>query len=473
VTLTGTKQPSAVPPAGGWSLPAGSVRVLDHGMDELRAQALHVLGRGLLAADPRAGLATQVRRDGDDLVIGTRHYDLGAIDTVRLIGAGKATLPIAEGLAAVLGDRLGPALVVVQRGTARTVPGVEVLEADHPTPSEASHAAGRALLDAAAQAGPDDLVLTAFTGGSSALACMPPDGVSFAAKQDLHRRLLASGAPIEQINAVRKHVSAIKGGRLARLAAPAKIVNLTLPDVASGRLDCITDPTVPDESTVTDAVDVLRHRGLWDDVDPAVRAFLEQPAAHSPDLSDVDIHTVLLTDGEHACAAMSAACDELGLVPHVFGTQVEGEAATVGRMLATLAIETAQRGRPFRAPCALIGAGGEAVVTLSGTLPDSGSAGGPNQEAALGFAQALPRRPLPLCAVFVDSDGSDGGTAHAGAIVDGDTPARAAAAGVDLTAALAGHDSARAFAELDDAVITGPTGTNISDLWVVVVGDQR
>jgi hydroxypyruvate reductase len=468
VTLAGTREPPAVPQPGGSSLPAASDRVLGHGLTELRAQALHIIGAGLLAADPRTGLANLVRRVGNDLVIGSRHYDLGEIDNVLLLGAGKATLAVAEGVAALLGDRLGRSLIVTQRGTARRIAGVEVREADHPIPSEASHEAGRALLDLAAQAGPDDLVITAFTGGSSALACLPPAGVSFAAKQDLHRRLLASGAPIEHINAVRKHVSAVKGGRLARAAAPAQIVNLTLPDVASGRLDCITDPTVADESTVAEAVAVLRNRGLWDAVDPAVRAFLDDPAAHSPDLGDVDIHTVLLTDGEQACAAMAQACAELGLEPHVFGTQVEGEAATVGRMLATMAVEASRRGRPFTAPCALLGAGGESVVKL-GELDPAGPAGGPNQEAALGFAEALPAEPVQVCAVFVDSDGSDGGTTNAGAIVDGTTPARAAAAGLDLTAALLRHDSAAAFAALDDTVVTGPTGTNISDLWVVVI----
>jgi glycerate 2-kinase len=464
VTLTGPPRSPA--------LPGASARLLDHGLGELRAQALRILGAGLAAVDPRVGLAAQVHRSGSQLVIGARSYDLDAIGEVLLLGAGKASLPIAAGIADLLGDRLGRALVVVQRGNARPVAGVDVREADHPTPSPASHEAGRALLELAAQAGPDDLVLTAFTGGSSALACAPPPGVSFPAKQDLHRRLLASGAPIEQINAVRKHVSEIKGGRLARAVAPARIVNLTLPDVASGRLDCITDPTVADDSTVAEAVAVLRNRGLWNGVDPAVRTFLESGAAESPDLGDVDIHTVLLTDGEQACAAMSAACAELGLTPYVFGTQVEGDAATVGRFLATLATETAQRGRPFRAPSALLGAGGETVVTLAGPADDS-PAGGPNQETALGFAEALPAEPVPVCAVFVDSDGSDGGTAHAGAIVDGTTPRRAAGAGVDLTAALLRHDSAAAFAALDDAVITGPTQTNISDLWVVVIGGSR
>jgi hydroxypyruvate reductase len=478
VTLTGTEQPPAVPPTGRGQLSAASAGVLEHGLTELRATALHIIGSGLLAADPRAGLAELVRRSGDDLVVGMRRYDLATVDQVMLLGAGKATLAIAEGVAEVLGDRLGRSLIVTQRGTSRRIPGVDVREADHPVPSAASHEAGRALLDLAATAGPNDLVITAFTGGSSALACLPPEGVSFGAKQDLHRRLLASGAPIEQINAVRKHVSAVKGGRLARAAAPARIVNLTLPDVASGRLDCITDPTVTDESTVAEAVAVLRSRGLWDAVDPAVRAYLDDPQAHSPDLSDVDIHTVLLTDGEQACAAMAQTCAELGLEPHVFGTQVEGEAATVGRMLATMAVEASRRNRPFAAPCALLGAGGESVVTLSGRLEldparAGGIAGGPNQEAALGFAEALPMDPAPVCAVFVDSDGSDGGTHNAGAIVDGTTPARAAAAGVDLTAALLRHDSATAFATLNDAVVTGPTGTNISDLWVVVIDAAR
>jgi hydroxypyruvate reductase len=187
------------------------------------------------------------------------------------------------------------------------------------------------------------------------------------------------------------------------------------------------------------------------------------------------VHSVFVTDGEQACAAMSAAAVELGLHPYVFGTSIEGEAQTVGGMLGSLAARSGRQGRPFTAPCVLLGAGGEAVVTL-GTAGGLAAVGGPNQEVALAFAQALGGAAdpvVPTAAVFLDSDGSDGGTPYAGAVVDGCTPARAAQAGVDLAEALLYHGSSAALQRMDDLVITGPTGTNISDLWAVVIGSSE
>jgi glycerate 2-kinase len=471
MTVTGM-QAHAGNAVGSGLLP-GADRLSAHGLAALRHVASQVVAAGLAAADPRAGVARLVHRDGRDLVVGSRHYDLDAIEHVYLLGAGKATLPIAQAMGELLGPRLTAGLIVVQRGAARPVPHVEVRESDHPTPDQDSHDAAIALLDLARSAGAGDLVIACFTGGSSALASLPPDGVPFAAKQALHRLLLARGAPIEQINAVRKHVSAIKGGRLARAAAPAQIVNITLPDVVSGRLDCITDPTVADESSVAEAITVLRSRGLWDRLDPTVRAHLEGPDAQSPDLADVDVHSVFVSDGEQACAAMSATASALGYHPYVFGTRIEGEAHTIGGLLGSLAAGSASGGRPFTAPCVLLGAGGESVVTLGEGNGGPAAVGGPNQETALAFAQALAAADgpvVPVAAVFIDSDGSDGGTPNAGAIVDGCTARRAAELGVDLGQALLFHESSAALRALDDLVVTGPTGTNISDLWAVVIG---
>lgn len=452
------------------SAPLLRPELLDHGLRELRRTALRVVDAGLGAADPRTGLARLVRLDATSLFVADRCYDLNRFTHVWLLGAGKATLPIAEHIAALLGPRLTGGVIAVPRGSARRIPGVVVLEADHPVPSEDSRVAAQRIAEMAGRVGPDDLVITAFTGGSSALASAPPDGVSFAAKRELHRMLLASGAPIEQINAVRKHVSSFKGGRLARKVAPAPIINLTVPDVRSGRLDCITDPTVADESTVAEAVRVLRMRGMWDKLDLSIRIHLMSGAAESPGVEDLDIHTVLLSDGDRAVAAMSAVATGLGIRPVVFGTNVEGEAETVGRILAALAVETTRHGRPFIQPCVLLGAGGESVVTLTVPLQLSNALGGPNQEAALGFAAGLPGEGLPIAAVFMDSDGSDGGTPYAGAIVDGCTRARARELEVDLDVALARHESSVAFGRLGDLLVTGPTHTNISDLWAVVVG---
>ncbi|MCW2857847.1 MAG: glycerate kinase [Marmoricola sp.] len=439
-----------------------------NGLTHLRTTAVEILAAGLSAAMPDEGFLRSVELVDSTLYIGDRPFILDDYDRIWFVGAGKATALVAAAVSELLGSRLAGGLAVVQRGAAREIAGIEVLEADHPVPGQPSLAAGRRLMEFAEGVTDRDLVITSFTGGSSALVCLPPAGVTFDSKQQLHRLLLASGAPIEDINAVRKHVSAFKGGRFAAAMGASAIINLTIPDVTSGRPDCITDPTVPDLSTRADAIAVLVGRGLWDKVDPSIRAHLEGASAESPTLDDVDITTLMLTDGERACAAMSARAAEMGLTPYVFGTQITGEASTVGTLLAALACETASHGRPFAGPCALIAGGGETVVTLPSNFP--GAEGGPNQETALAFAAALQAEPVSVAAVFIDSDGSDGGTRYAGAVVDSRTQARAVTLGLDLDDLLRRHESSRAFDHLGDLVVLGPTLTNISDLWVVVIG---
>jgi glycerate-2-kinase len=282
-------------------------------------------------------------------------------------------------------------------------------------------------------------------------------------KRRLHELLLTCGAPISDVNAVRKHVSALKGGRLAARIAPARIVNLTASDVAGDVLDAITDPTVADTSTVDDAIAVLREREIWDQVPASVREHLGTPEADSPPLDGVRIDTVLLATGARACEAMTLEAKAIGLDAEVVSTTLEGEARELGRHIAELA------GRS-PAPALLVGCGGEATVSLG----ENGAfgAGGPNEETALAAALALDDG-AAVVAVFMDTDGSDGGTDAAGAIVDGTTLARATAAGVDLEASLSSHRSRDALERLDDLVFTGPTGTNVNDLFVVGIETEE
>ncbi|MGW4246733.1 DUF4147 domain-containing protein, partial [Nocardia sp. NPDC004722] len=329
---------------------------------------------------------------------------------------------------------------------------------------------------AASTVTPRDLVLCVFTGGSSALACLPAEGIPFAAKAELHRLLIASGIPIEENNAVRKHTSAIKGGLLARAMGAATIVNLTVPDVVSGRLDCITDLTVEDRSTVREARQVLQDNGLWDAVAPEIRAHLQDPSCETPTLTDQEITTVLVCTAENALQAMAASAADEGFIPIVFGNRIEGEASTVGRVLASIAIECFEQGRPFPVPCMMLGAGGEMTVKVDpdaiGGPGHKEPSGGPNQEAALAFAQALPADSR-IAAGFLDSDGSDGGGTCAGAIVDALTAERIQQHGRRLSNDLAEHRSTAALSVAGDCVVTGPTGTNVSDIWAVAVGPGR
>jgi len=468
------KQPPA-PPMGGLLPIRNSGPLLDHGLRDLRRLALDVVAAGIQAANPGAAVDRLVHVQGSALAAGGHHFDLSRLRSVLILGAGKASAPIAAAMEAKLGDRLAGGLVVSRRDAAgpcgQVLRRVEMVEADHPVPSPASLAAGRRLMLAAEAASPADLVITTFTGGSSALACLPPDGVSFAAKQRLHQLLLDSGAPIAEVNAVRKHVSALKGGRLAAAMNGATLLNLTVSDVPDGSADLLCDPVVQDTTDTSAAVAVLKRYHLWQDAGAEVRRHLSSALADSPTLDgQAGITTVLLLSGRDVAAAMAARVRALGWEPVVLGSTFEGEAEQAGGLLGAFARESSLYGHPFRPGSVLIGAGGETTVRLHRPRTRSAAAGGPNQELALSFARAIARGPSAVAGVFVDSDGSDGGTDAAGGCVDSTTAPAAATHGVDLDEALLRHDSRTALRELGELVITGPTGTNVSDLWAIAIG---
>lgn len=443
----------------------------ERGQRDLRAVALGVAAAGLRACDPRGEVLRRVALRDSALVVDGVAHPLGADGRVVVLGAGKASLRIAAALAEVAGERIGGGLVAVPaHGQPAMAQGeVDVLAAGHPLPTDASEEAATRLLELAAATRPEDLVVACFTGGSSALASLPPDGVSSAEKRELHRALLAAGMPIVDVNTVRKHVSGIKGGRLAAAVPPGRLVNLTVSDVAGDHLDAITDPTVADSTTPADAIAVLRAYGLWDGTAPSIRTHLESSAAASPAL-DGETQSVLLLTGSAPCAAMAAEAERRGCSATIVSTSLEGEARDLGSLLAALARESHDRGEPFRPPAVLVGCGGESTVTL----PPGGrfGAGGPNQEAALAAALALSSGPR-VAAAFLDTDGADGSTAVAGAIADGESAERARSAGIDLREALRSHGSGAAIEGLGDAIVTGATGTNVNDLFAIAIGERE
>src|SRR6266851_5112687 len=396
--------------------------LLDHGLSELRQAVLDIAEAGLRAAHPGRAVERLVRYDGRLLQAGGRTFDLAAASSIVVLGAGKASVAIAAAVEKMLGDAITQGLIVIPRASSYALRRIEVITADHPVPSTASWEAGRRLAEIAADLGPGVLLITAFTGGSSALACLPPDGVTFAAKQRLHTLLLESGASIAEINAVRKHVSAIKGGRLAALADGATILNLTVSDVVGDHVDLLCDPAVQDTTTSSEAITVLKRLGLWREVPAEVR--------------------------EH----------------------LHGGASSLGGFLGTLAAESSARASPFPPGTVLIAAGGEATVTLRHPGADGHGQGGPNQEMALAFARSAGRNHAAVAGVFLDSDGSDGGTAAAGGCVDSATARRAVDQSLSLDDVLARHDATAALSRLGDLVRTGPTGTNVSDMWVMAIG---
>ncbi len=440
----------------------------------LREVAMELVWAALGAVNPARAVARHLRREGQTLFVGDRPYDLGRIDRVVVIGAGKAGAGMAAAVEAFLGERVTAGWVNVRYGYEPAQPParIPIHPAGHPIPDQAGlEGTGRmlALVDSLT---PRDLALVLVSGGASALMEAPVPGVSLADLQALTEGLLRSGATIGEINTVRKHLSQVKGGRLAERIARqgAQAAVLILSDVVGSPLDAIgSGPCVPDPTTFADAWAVLERYNLPDQVPPSVLRHLEQGRSgretETPKPGDpifVGIHTVIIAENRTAAEAAVERARALGFHAALLTTYLEGEAREIGRVLAALAKEEARTGSPLPRPACLV-LGGETTVTVRGP-----GRGGRNQEVALGAALALEGWEDVLVATLA-TDGTDGPTDAAGAFADGSTVARAHALGLDPAEYLARNDAYPFFAALGDLIITGPTGTNVSDLAFVLV----
>ncbi len=439
--------------------------LVSHGRRQVRADALAIIEAGIRGAHPARGVRRLVSLAGDVLRIGDRRIDLSGVEHVWVVGAGKASLAIARALEGLLGERISGGIVAVKRGQPGRLERIEVRQAGHPVPDDDSVAAARRLIEVLDGAGERDLVLAAVTGGASALATLPPDGVELADVQAVTGRLLNCGAVIQQINTVRRHLCRLKGGRLVAHARPAEVVTFTLDTVHAGMP--WPDMCLPDPTTFQDAIDVLEGLGLWQAAPRRVREFLAAARGREDletlkSLEGARSSIVSVGDPVAACEAAAACARRLGYAPAILATGIEGEARHVGTVLAAIASEIAARRRPFAPPCAVI-SGGETTVTVR----PAGGRGGPNQETVLAFALGFAAE-ADLAFVSVDTDGTDGPTDIAGGIADGLTRARAEDAGIDLAGALRRHDSTAALTALGDAVVTGHTGTNVMNLRAIV-----
>jgi len=443
-----------------------SAQLLDHSCSELRRTALDIVEHALAAADPYHAVHKLVHLDGEHLTVGDLWYDLSQRGAIYVLGAGKATLRIVEALEDILGPRINQGLIAIKRGQPHDLKYVRVIEAGHPLPDEASYRAGREQMLLARSARADDIVFTAVTGGSSALLCNPAEGITLEEKRHVHELLLTCGADITEINAVRKHLSQVKGGLLAQAALPAELINLTVSDVIRDPLDYICCPVVPDTSHVPDAVGVLQRYDLWKRVAPSVRAHLGKgPRAETPKHLDKQlVHTFVLVPLAAASNAASARASELGFAPLYLTSTLTGESREVGACLGAIAREIADSGRPAAAPCAVI-ACGETTVTV----PKGSGTGGPSQELAASIAMHIDglAQTVALC---LDTDGTDGPTEFAGAMVDGSTASRARELGFDLARILRAHDVTPFLQGVGDIVLTGSTGTNVADLVLMLFG---
>jgi hydroxypyruvate reductase len=381
-----------------------------------------------------------------------------------VIGAGKASAAMAR---AVEDAWTGPleGLVVTRYGYAVACQRIEIVEAAHPVPDAAGLAAARRILSLAEGAGADDAVLCLISGGGSALLPLPLDGLTLADKQAVSRALLACGATISEINCVRRHLSAIKGGRLAAAAYPAAVTTLLISDVPGDNpRDIASGPTVADESTSAEALDILRRYGV--DAPSAVRAALERGRGETVKPGDPRIAGVTTRIVAAPQMALEAAADvarAAGLSAYILSDSIEGEARDVGKAMAAIARQVALRDQPFAAPCALL-SGGETTVTVHGR-----GRGGRNVEFLLSLAIALDGL-ARVWAFAGDTDGVDGVEEIAGALLTPTTLARAWAKGVRPKDALADNDGHGFFAALGDQVATGPTLTNVNDFRAVIVG---
>jgi glycerate 2-kinase len=411
----------------------------------LRRQALQIFKAALKAADPLEAVLRHVRREKEILIAGGRRYHLMSFRNIYVIGAGKASARMAQAVERLLGQRITGG--IINAPNAAKLRRTEVNEAGHPIPDRRGVAGAKRMAQIASQANAEDLIICLISGGASALLPLPAPPITLAKKQKTTRLLLRSGADIQQINCVRKHMSLIKGGQLARLAYPATLLTLILSDVIGDKLDAIgSGPTVPDRTTLAEARAICARYGIEIEIPdsretpkPRDRAFRKS-------------HHVLVGSNALAVEAAAEEAKRLGYNTRILSTPVEGEAREAARVYAGIA-------RKIRNHPACVVSGGETTVTVRGN-----GLGGRNQEFAL--AAAIEIAGLPGTVILSGgTDGADGPTDAAGAIADGTTIAR----GPNAAAFLANNDSYHYFEALGDLIKTCPTGTNVADIQLILV----
>jgi hydroxypyruvate reductase len=380
-----------------------------------------------------------------------------------VVGAGKASAAMASALEAHWPGPL-EGLVVTRYGFGAPCSRIEIVEAAHPVPDAAGQAAAARILERVRGLGPDDHVLALISGGGSAVLAAPAAGVALEEKQALTSALLKSGASIHEMNCVRKHLSAIKGGRLAVAAWPASVLTLAISDVAGDDPEVIASgPTVGDPTTCADALAVLDRYAIA--IPPALRRRLENGELETPKPGDARLAKAefrIIASPSLALQAAAEAARAAGVTPLILGDEIEGEAREVARVLAGIAKSCARHGVPVAPPCVLL-SGGEATVTIRGQ-----GRGGRNSELMLALAIALQGQSR-ICALAGDTDGIDGSEDNAGALITPDTLVRARVQGLDAQAALDNNDAYSFFAALGDLLVTGPTLTNVNDFHAILV----
>jgi glycerate 2-kinase len=431
-----------------------------------------IFDAGLKAADPKGVVYRAVRLSANDkLQVGEHYYDLEQFERIRVVGTGKAAAPMAAAIEDILGSRLSEGFISTKYGHGLPLKRVAVTEAGHPVPDEAGLAASRHIINLLEKSDESDLIICLISGGGSALMPLPVDDISLIDKQKTTQILLACGATIHEINTIRKHISGIKGGKLARAAFPGTLITLILSDVIGDNLDVIASgPTVPDRSTFADCMEILEKYNITDEIPPNVIEYLKggtrgiKPETPKPKDKIFDKSDVLIIGS--SSLSIDAARDEgiaLGYNTLILSSFIEGETRDVAKVHAAIIKEILKSGNPVSRPACII-SGGETTVTIHGN-----GLGGRNMEFAL--AAAIEIEGLDgVCILSGGTDGTDGPTDAAGAIADGTTVQRGGLArGCNALEFLNNNDSYNFFKVIEDLLMTGPTMTNVMDLRILLV----
>jgi len=441
----------------------------------LRSDALEALEAALEAVDPKRAVLDSIRLSGDGIRVGGKRVNIGESARIIVVGGGKAGGPMAEGVEEALGDRVTAGAVNVLRGTERGFRPrrIRLNPASHPIPDEAGVRGVMDMMSLVSGLSTRDVVICLISGGGSALMPLPAEGVTLADIQDTTGRLLRAGATINELNAVRKHLSAFKGGQLARACRPARVVSLILSDVVGNPLDTIASgPTAPDHTTFADAIDVLERYCVFGELSEGVRRHLVDGVrgliAETPKPDDPlfrRVRNVVVASNLTATERAAEAARRMGYRSLLLTTHLEGEARHAGVLVSGLARGASVDGHPLKPPACIV-LGGETTVAVKGN-----GLGGRNQELALSASRMIGG----LCCVIaaLGTDGIDGPTDAAGALADGATAARASEQGLDPDAFLGRNDSYSFFKALGDSIFTGPTGTNVNDLILVLCGLRK
>ena len=440
--------------------------LLSHGDVEAKRIALTLMEEAIKSSDPYEAVSRALKLKGNKLIVREREFPIKG--KIYVLAFGKAACSMAKAVEDILGDRLEEGVAITKYGYALPLKKIKVIEAGHPVPDENSMRGALAGVELAKKVDKDDILLVLISGGGSALFCLPEEGISLEDKIKTNELLLKSGAKIYEINTVRKHISKVKGGKLAKLVK-GTLISLILSDVVGDPLEAIASgPTVKDPTTFEDARRVLKVYGIWDKVPGSVRRYIEMglkgevEETLKEDLPNV--HNFIIGGVSIACESAKRKAEELGLKAYILTTTLEGEAKDVAIALGSIIEEIYHRNRPFEKPVVLI-AGGETTVTILGKA----GLGGPNQEIALSIARKISG--LRGTAVLaMDTDGTDGPTDAAGGLVDSYTLDVLKKEGIDVEEYLATHSSYDALKKAKALLITGPTRTNVNSIFIAVIG---